>query len=314
MALSWRKKLILAKIETTYGTDAVPTGATNAILSVDGKIEPMLGNDESRELDQPWMGAQPTIPTELHAKVSFGVELEPSGTAGTAPGWGPLLRGCGLAQTIVPATSVAYSPVTDGHEAVTLYFSLDGRRYALVGARGTVALDLTTQKIPRLLFEFQGLWTLPTDAAIPTPDYTVFKKPLVASKTNTPIFTVGGISLLLKTMKFDLANQLENRFLVGQAAGAESVIIIDRAPMAEMLVEAETLATFNPYVMARDQTTVAVQLRHGVAVGRRATLTIPALQLQRPDSPSEDQKRVMDPLKGVALPVAGNDEFTLVLA
>lgn len=310
MPLSWRKKLILAKIETTPGTDSAPTGAANAILTIDGKIEPMNGNDESRELDSPWMGAQATIPTELHAKATFAVELEPSGTAGTAPGWGPLLRACGLAQTIVAGTSVTYNPVTDAHEKVTLYFHLDGRRYVMTYATGTVVLDMTTQKIPRLLFEFQGLWTLPTDQSMPTPTYTAFKKPLVASKANTPVFTVNGVSLAMKTLKFDLGNQIENRFLIGPA---DSVIIVDRAVTLEMLVEAELLATFNPYLLARDQTTMVVALQHGTAAGRRATLNVPALQLMRPDSPSEDAKRVMETLKGMALPVAGNDEFTLVL-
>ena len=60
-------------------------------------------------------------------------------------------------------------------------------------------------------------------------------------------------------------------------------------------------------------TTVPLVVQHGLAAGRKVTLNIPALQMQRPDSPTEDQKRAMDPLKGVALPVAGNDEFTLVL-
>ena len=313
MPLSWRKKLILAKIETIYGTDPVPTGLANAILTVDGKIEPMLGEDVSRELDTPWMGAQATIPTGLHAKMSFAVELEPSGTAGTAPGWGPLLRMCGMAQTIAAAVSVTYNPVTDVHDSGTLYFNIDGRRYVLLGARGSVSLDITSEKVPRLMFEFQGLWTLPTDTAMPTPTYTAFKKPLVASKANTPIFTLNAVSLLMKTLKFDLGNQVENRFLIGNQVGAASVIIVDRATTAEILVEAEPLATFNPYLLARDQTTVPLVVQHGLAAGRKVTLNIPALQMQRPDSPTEDQKRAMDPLKGVALPVAGNDEFTLVL-
>jgi hypothetical protein len=311
MSLLDRKKLILAKIETVYGTDSVPTGAANAILTTGLKITPMEGDDVDRELDTPYFGAQPTIPASLHAKVSFAVELEPSGTAGTAPGWGVLMRACAMAQTISAGVSVTYSPITNvPHDAVTIYVNLDGVNYVVLGARGTVKLAMAAQAIPKLEFEFQGLWTAPTDTAAPTPVYTAFAKPLVSNVTNTPVFTVNATTLRLKDLTFDLANEIENRFLIG---GTDEVIITDRKPMIEMEVEARPMATLNPYTLARDQTTVPLVLQHGVAAGRRATLNVPRLQLMRPDSPGADQGRIMFPLKGSVLPNTGNDEFTLVL-
>lgn len=312
MPLTARKKLILAKIETAYGTDSAPTGALNAILARKIRIEPMLGEDVSRELDQPYMGAQPTIPAGLHAKVTFEVELEPFGTAGTAPGWGVLLRGCAMAQTIAAGVSVTYNPVTDAHEALSIYLWHDGVRYVLLGARGSVKFMIAAEAIPVMEFTFTGLWQVATDAALPAPTYSAFKNPIVANKTNTPVFSVAGASTLtMKEFTFDLGNDVQNRFLIGAAAA--QVIIVDRAPALEMTVEAEPMSVFNPFTLARDQTTVAVVLQHGVAAGRRATLNLPRLQLQRPDSPTEDQGRVMWPLKGVPLPNTGNDEFTLVL-
>ncbi len=104
---------------------------------------------------------------------------------------------------------------------------------------------------------------------------------------------------------------MQNRFLIGSSV--DQVIIVDRAPALEMTIEAEPVATFNPYALAQAQTQVAVVLQHGVAAGRRATLNLPRLQMQRPDSPTEEQGRVMWPLKGVPLPNTGNDELTLVL-
>ena len=81
----WRSKFFLAKIETVYGTDSVPTPAANAILVTAPKLQPMEGTDVDRDLDLPYLGAQGTIPNELHAKLAFKVELAPSGTAGTVP-------------------------------------------------------------------------------------------------------------------------------------------------------------------------------------------------------------------------------------
>ncbi|MDZ4095464.1 MAG: hypothetical protein U1D35_11235 [Paracoccaceae bacterium] len=80
MPIIWDQKILLAKVETTYGTDSTPTGAANAILAIDGSLTPMDGNDVSRELELPYMGADATIPAELHAKLSFKVELAASGT------------------------------------------------------------------------------------------------------------------------------------------------------------------------------------------------------------------------------------------
>lgn len=312
MPLLARRKLILARIETAYGTDSVPTGALNAILAKKIKIDPMLGEDVSRELDQPFMGAQPTIPTGLHAKVTFEVELEPSGTAGTAPAWGVLLRGCAMAQTIAAGVSVTYNPVTEAHESLSIYVWHDGVRYVLLGARGSVKFMISAQAIPVMEFTFTGLWQVATDTALPAPTYTAFRTPIVASRANTPVFSVAGASTLtLKDFALDLGNDVQNRFLIGSSV--DQVIIVDRAPALEMTIEAEPVATFNPYALAQAQTQVAVVLQHGVTAGRRATLNLPRLQMQRPDSPTEEQGRVMWPLKGVPLPNTGNDELTLVL-
>ena len=43
-------------------------------------------------------------------EVTFEVEMAGSGTAGTAPAFGPLLKACGNSETIVTDTSVTYAP------------------------------------------------------------------------------------------------------------------------------------------------------------------------------------------------------------
>lgn len=138
--MKWRTKILLAKIESTYGVDSVPTAALNAILATEVVYTPMEGSDVSRDLEHPYLGAQGTIPAELQAKLSFKVELAPSGTPGVAPAWGPLLRGCAMAQTIVASTSVRYNPITDTHESLTIHFWIDTTRYVMLGARGNAKL------------------------------------------------------------------------------------------------------------------------------------------------------------------------------
>lgn len=306
--LYWRTKILAAKIESTYGTDASPAGV-DAILATDVRLRPMEGNDVSRELETPHLGAQGTIPTELHAMLSFKVELEPSGVAGDAPGWGGLLRACAMAETVSLATSVTYNPVSDGHESITLYLYIGNTLHALIGARGTCTIEVTAQGIPYLNFEFTGLFVQPAESTRPTPTLTGFKKPGVATTANTPTFTIDSTSLVMRSFSLALGNQVERRFLIG----AERVLITDRSEAIQTTVEAQPLTAFNPFALAAAQTAVDVTLVHGTVAGRIATLNIPTAQMQRPQGLENAQNITEWPLRLVPLPTSGNDQFTLTL-
>ncbi len=291
------------------GTDPSPTGSANAVLATDVQLTPMEGNDVSRDLETPYLGAQATIPTELHSKLSFKVEMAPSGTAGTAPAWGPLLRACAVAETIVASTSVTYNPVSDSHESLTFHLWIGDTRYVLLGARGNCTIRIGAQGIPYLEFEFTGLFSTPSEATRPTPSFSGFKKPLVATTTNTPTFTLGGTSFVMRSASLDLGNQVENRFLIG----SESVLITDKAEVFETTVEAVPLTTFDPFTLAADQSSVAVSVVHGTAAGAISTLSIPTAQMQRPQGLENAQDIKEWPLRLVPLPSSGNDQWTLVL-
>lgn len=105
MPLKFRRKVILAKIETTYGVDSVPTGSANAILAQDIEIEPLNAEALRRGIVKPYLGQVPAVLVGLHARLSFGVEFAGSGAAGTAPKYGPLLRACAMAETAITGTA-----------------------------------------------------------------------------------------------------------------------------------------------------------------------------------------------------------------
>jgi hypothetical protein len=307
--LKWKAKVLLFKIEATYGTDAAPTGAADAVLAQDVQVKPMEGSDVSRDLETAQFAADATIPTELQSELTFDVELAPSGTAGTAPGWGTLLRACGLAETITPGTSVVYNPITDNPESATAYLYIDSTLYALIGARGTVKLDVQAQAIPKLKFTFKGLFVKPSEAARPSADQSAWVKPQLATHANTPTFTIDGTALVMRSFMLDLANQIEGRFLIGK----EAIAITDRSETIETTVEAQPLSAFDPFQMALDQAGVTVALTHGTGAGNIASLEIPKAQMQRPQGLSNSQNVKEWPLRLVPLPVAGNDQFTLTL-
>ncbi|MBF0093990.1 MAG: hypothetical protein HQL34_05535 [Alphaproteobacteria bacterium] len=112
MPLKFRNKTLLAKVETTYGTDAAPTGAANAIQVMDLSITPQDGETVTHDFVQPDLGARAQIPVNTHVSLEFSVSVAGSGTAGTAPGYGVLLRGCGMAEVIAASASTQASPAT----------------------------------------------------------------------------------------------------------------------------------------------------------------------------------------------------------
>lgn len=310
MSLNWRDKILLLKTETTYGVDSTPTGAANAMLVTNISLNPMEGQDVSRELDKAGFGADATIPTELHYRLQFEIELAPSGAAGTPPAWGPALRACGVAEVISAGTSVTYNPITDGQESVTIYLYIDSTLYQMVGTRGTVTMDFTAQSVPKLKFDMRGLFVKPAEGVRPTPDQSAFQKPQLVTSTNTPNFTIGGTAFVMKDAMLNLNNQVEGRFLVG----SEEIKITERGDSFETTVDAVALTTFDPFQAALDQTTFVVNLVHGTGAGRIATLNMPSVQMQRVQGLANSQNVKEWPLRMVPLPSAtGNDQWTLTL-
>jgi hypothetical protein len=309
--IKWKSKTLLAKIETAYGVDSAPTGAANAILALNVTFSPMEGQDVVRNTERPTLGADPTVPAGLYAKLSFEVDLVGSGTLGTAPAWGPLLRACAAAQVITAGTKVEYTPVTDNHESVSIYFQIDSTRHILLGAKGNAIPALNAQGLPVIKFDFTGLFATPTEQTKPTVDFTAWQAAAIASKTNTPTFTIGGIPFVLRSFSFDLGNAVEPRMLIG----TESILITDKNESLDVSVEAVPVTTYNPYTVAQAQTLQAIQLIHGTVAARRVQLDIPNAQQARLTGLDTGNQNIVEwPLKFTPLPGAGNDQWKLTLA
>lgn len=307
--IKWRSKILLFGIETTYGVDPTLTGAADAILATNVTLTPMDGNDVSRNLEVPWLGAQGTLPSELHATLAFNVEMAPSGVAGTAPAWGPLLRACAVAETIAAGASVTYNPISDNHESATFNLWIGNTLYTATGVRGTCDFMVNAQGIPVIEFKFTGLWVKPAEAVRPTPDLSRFKKPLLATSAHTPTFTINSVPFVMRSFKLTLANQVVPSFLIGE----EEVLITDRADLIETTVRATTITTFDPYDLAENETQVDVTLVHGTVAGAIATFNAPTAQMQRPQALGNTNNITEWPLRLMPIPAAGNDQWTLEL-
>lgn len=309
MPLYWKSKTLLFKTEVTYGVDPVPTAGANGVLATNITFAPMEGDEVDRNLEHAYYGASPKIPVGLYSTLTFDVELAPSGAAGTAPAWGPLMRACGVAETVTAATKVEYTPITDAPESAAIYFAIDTVRHVMLGCRGTWVLTATAQGIPILRFTFTGLFSVPTTQAKISPTLTAWQGPQVATKTNTPTFTIGGGAMILRNLELNLANQVERRFLIGY----EGIHIVDRGESLKATVEAVALATYDPFTVAKNQTLKTIQLIHGVGAGKISTLDVATAQQGRLTGYDNQQNIVEWPLDFTPLPTAGNDQWKLTL-
>jgi hypothetical protein len=307
MALLSRKRLILAKTESTYGTDATPAG-TDAVLVRSLEVTPLEADVVSRDLIRPYLGNSDQLLANVRVRCSFEVELAGSGTAGTAPRYDALLKATGMAATIVATTSVTYAPVSATFSSCTIVYNVDGVQHKLTGVRGTVTMNCQLGQIPTLQFEMTGIYNAPTDTAQPAVTYSAQATPLIFREGNTSAFSFFSYSGCLMSVDFNLANDIVYRELIGCT---KEVIITDRKPAGTVVIEAPTIATKDYFSVALGSTTGNLTFLHGTTAGNRVTFTASQVDATQPSYSDQDGIQMLS-VPYVALPTtAGNNEFSL---
>jgi hypothetical protein len=306
MALT-RKRLILVKKETTYGTDSSPAG-TDALLVRNLDITPIEADLVSRDLIRPYLGNSPQLLANSRVSITFQVELAGSGTAGTAPRFGGILQACGMSETIVATTSVTYAPVSASFSSATIYFNNDGVLHKATGCRGTFTLNAAVGEIPTIDFTMVGVYNAPTDTAAPAVTYSNQASPLVFKQGNTSAFQFFAYAGCLQSVSFDIANSTVYRELVGCT---KEVLITDRKPAGTVMIEAPTLATKDYFNLAQTETTGNLTFLHGTTAGNRVTFTASQCDIANPSYGDQDGIQMLN-IPYIAVPTtSGNDEVSI---
>lgn len=303
----WERKALLAKIESAYGTDSVPTGAANWIEARNLSITPMDPETVDRNIDLPYMGYAGKVQVAQWAKVSFDVLIAAAAAAGDVPKVDPLLRACGFDPTNTPATNTVYAPVSTGFESASIYINIDGVRHQLVGARGTVGLKINSKEIPVFSFEFDAAFIDPADVAMPSVTTTGWPVEEAVNATNTTAVSIDAVELAHSAFEVNLGNQLARLSLPGPQVGVE---ITDRTPSGSCTVLAPTLAVFDPFTLAKDLSNVPLFLSHGSDAGNRVLINAQIVV----NGVAYDQIETMTAYKldFDLVPVSGNDELTIL--
>jgi hypothetical protein len=312
-----RNTVLAAKIETTYGTDSTPTVGSNALLISDVSINPLNAQNVPRNLIRAYMGGSENLVGPASVECQFTVELQSSGTAGVAPAWGPLLRGCGMAETLTTAARAEYLPVSTGFESLSMYYWDDGLLHKIVGARGSFSLMAKVSERPMLQFQMVGIDAGVVATAAGNPTLTAWRVPSVVSDTATADLVVGGTYTTgtIGSGTGYISTGLE--LALGAAAtfipliGQESVDITNREVSGKVMVDltAAQEATFSTSVKAN--TLQSIGLTHGTAAGSTVVVFGPAVQFTNWRKEELQGRRML----GYDLrftPSTGNDELRIV--
>lgn len=284
MPLFYRKLAILAKIETTAGVDAAPTGPANSMLVSNVVIKPLQQELEERAVATPYGGASDSVIVAGWTSIEFETEIAGAGTAGTAPKWGPLLRACSFAEVLTAGVDVTYSRVTSGTDRVTIYAYLDGVLHKLIYGAGDVTMTFSARKIPRAKWMFTGLFVPMSDAVLPTTNYTAWVKPLAVSKANSPEARVFGVAATVEQMAFSAGNQVAYRNLVG----FEGTLIANHKGTGRVVVEMPTVAAMPAMAYIQAGVTNTMLMVHGTTPGNIVEVRASNTQITAPDYTQSD--------------------------
>lgn len=319
MARYIRNAAILAKIEATYGADASPAGATDALLISNMSIEQFNANNVSRDLVRPYFGSSEQLAGTANVAVSFDVELTGSGALGTAPAWGKLLQACGMTETVNAGVSVDYLPNTAGTatKSLTIYYHLDGVLHKLLGARGTVSGKMGVGERPVMSFKFTGVDGGVTATSNPTATLTAWKTPLVITDPNTGDLTLGctysagalsgGTAYPSLGLEWDLGNTVAHIPLLG----GESVDITQREAKGMITLDLTAAQHVTQMAAVKANTLTGLGMVHGTTAGYKVLVFAPGAQLISPNYEDKDGRALVK-FDCMFTPVSGNDELRIV--
>lgn len=309
MPLFARKALVLAKIETTVGTDSVPVVGTDGMLCRNVTLRPLVTQTAERNVLRGYYGASEQLVVGEYSELELEIEAAGAGTsAATPPAYRPMMRACGLAGAANGALSYDFNPVSANFEAVTLYVYMDTVLHRLTGARGTVQLVLTAGEVPVYRFRFLGFYNTPTDVTPGAAAFSGFQVPVGVRDSAVPTMTLHAITKTaapIRSLTVDLGNNLVYRPLIGSTAA----LITDRDVSGSIEMEAVPVATKDWWTLIRQATLAALSVTVGTVATNIVEVAASRVQLGEPQY-GESDGVVMLTMALRFLPNTGNDEIT----
>lgn len=315
-----RNTAILFKQETTYGADATPTGAANALLVSNLSITPFNAQNVDRDIIRPFLGGSEQLVGTRYVQMGFDIELSGSGAVATAPAWGPLLLSCGFAETLTATFRADYTPVSTGFKSATINWFDDGLMHKATGCRGNVMFKLGVGQRPVMSFSFTGMYATPVVATPGAVTLTAFKTPQVITDANTGDILlggthangtaptiVGGQAFPSQGIEIDMGNKVDFNALLG----GETVDLSQRSVTAKVMFDLDATQEAAAYAAVESNTLTTIGLQHGTVANQKVLLWMPFVQRINPTKGETNGKRLVG-FDLRAVPTSGDDEIRVV--
>jgi hypothetical protein len=236
MTLLKRRRVLAASIEATSGT-AETLDASDASFNVYNITVSQAVEMQQRE-GQGGFARIASIAGGHQAKVTFTIDASWDGTA-TEPAWADtFLPCCGWVKT-----GQVYTPRSEAPGAnvktCTINVYTNGIMEQIYGAAGTFKLVCPTGRAAYFEFDFTGIWSGRSDAAILSPTYPDALPMRYAASTTT----WNSVALCLENLTLDSANTIQMRECAANVGGYHAAIITDRQVKVTGNPEAKTVAT-----------------------------------------------------------------------
>jgi hypothetical protein len=284
------KAIILAKIESTYGTDPTPVAASDAILCSKPTFK-LVGARRERDVVLPYYGKLAPINVGEGLQLSFAVELRGAGALpDTPPRIGALIRACNFTETIDStggSESTIYAPNSaEAGEGVTIYFYKDAVLHKALGCVGTFKISAKVNEVAKFDFEFTGLYagTHASDDTFPTP---TFGDSVIPPILRSASFSIHSYSAIIDALEIDIANAIAKRSDANVATGIYRYFIGGRDIKGSCDPEAVVLSTFNPWSLFEGSTSGALSVTIGDTSQNRCIITQPVIV---PDVPEYGER------------------------
>lgn len=305
-------RVIAAKNEAAYGTDAAPTLAQDAVLTRNYSTTPVEVDQIDRNLDSRRYGASRQKPSNARIRSSYEVELAGSGAAGTAPAWMRLLAAAGMnAPALVAETSATqkFAQPTDPKGSLTEYSWTDNQLRKALGQRGSFSLDFTAGALPFASLTMTGLLPPVDPRGVEAPgeaDFTGWIEPLEVNNENS-LFTLDGFAAVTRSLRIEAGVNANLRSLIG----ARYIKSGNHNATGRAVIEAPSIATKDYLAKLQKGDLVAWEFIHGTEAGNIVEARGARAQITSISEQEEDDTLMFD--IGLLFTVDGDvDDLTIV--
>jgi hypothetical protein len=310
MGISVREQAIYVEVEAVAGTAETLVGADVVQVSnlTMNPIEDIRMIE--REIIRGSLNPEQAVYGGALISFQFDVELKGSGTAGTAPRLGDLLRACGMDETVVPATSVTYNPLSDlaSHETVTIGYKEGGNYRIAKGCMGTFTVNAAAGEYGKITFNMKGKIHSESVAAAPTASFETTVPPAFLGAT----FTIDSFAAPIESISMDVANTVTAGVNPNNADGfADYVRITARNTTGSVNPEKELISDKDYIAMLRSGSSFVIGTGViGGTAGNRWALSIDQAYF-REASPGDREELMTWELGFGAADTDGTDDFAL---